>query len=150
VLAQVVPVVERLSDRTCLRIQCRSEICGAGQRFKDDRIVRGRRNIFTPSEWSVVRDQNSRQCRWIAIAEGAQYGSSRVLLIFPYNLVIGERIGDRNRAMEIIRMRGAETWNLTPSLRPGRRVLGVSVDDATDFAERFVENKVSGKIGRRA
>ncbi len=60
------------------------------------------------------------------------------------------RIGDRDGAVKIIRVGGAETGNLAARLRPGGRIFGMRVNHAADFGERFVENKVSWKIGRRS
>ena len=88
-LAQVVPVVQRLSDRTRLRIQRRSEICSARECFKNDSIVRSGGNIFSPGKWPVVRDQNARLRQWIAFAECPQDGFAGVLLILAGDFMIG-------------------------------------------------------------
>ena len=57
-----------------------------------------------------------------------------------------QRLGDGDRAVEIIRVGGAETGDLAAGLRPSGCILGMGVDYAADFGEGFVENEVSWKI----
>ena len=47
----------------------------------------------------------------------------------------GEGFGDRNRAMEVVGVSGAEAGNGAAGLGPGGGELGVGVDDAADLGK---------------
>ncbi len=56
-----------------------------------------------------------------------------------FDFLRGERFGDRNRAVKVVGVGGAEARDRTARLRPGGGELGMGVNDAADLRELAVE-----------
>ena len=99
---------------------------------------------FAPGERGVTGDQDAGDGDRVeaAGAESADDDLAGRALVGFGHLLGGEEFGDRNRAMEVVGVGGAEAGNGAAGLRPGGCKLGVGVDDAADLGELAVEASV--------
>src|SRR5258708_16208515 len=118
VLAQIMPVVERLRDLPRFWIQRGREIGHSRDGFKNDRVVGRSFHILSPGKGPVVGDQDSWQRGGTAVAKCPQDCGSRVPLVFARDLVLRHRFCPRHWTVEVIPMGGTQTSDSPPPLPP--------------------------------
>src|SRR5271155_4402898 len=96
--------------------------------------------IFSPGERPMIGHEDARSGRRICPLKAANNGVACVVLVVFGNLLISHLRGYGYWTMEIIRMRGAETWNGLASLGPGGGIFRVRVGDAANFGELVVQH----------
>ena len=75
-------------------------------------------------------------------------GEPGIRFVIGLDLLARELGGERDFAVEVVRVRGAEARDLAIRLRPCGGMARVRVHDAADFGKRFVERDVGREIGR--
>src|SRR6185312_17252832 len=113
------------------------------------RIMRGGGHVGAPGKRAMIGDKNSGDRVSAAVAKSTNDCVAGVLFILAGNFILRHRIRHRDRSVEVIGMRGAETWDLATRLGPGSGVFGVGMDDAANVSERFVKDQMRGQIRRR-
>ena len=108
--------------------------------------------VTAPGERTMVRHERARRGNGVdaETVDRLHYGVSRRLLVGVADAVGRNFPRNRYVVVEGVRMRGADVGNRPPRLRPRRRVGRVGVDDAPYGRERLVEDKVRGRVARRA
>ena len=130
--------VEDFGDGASLGVGDESVQSHAGNFLDKDGVVSGIGRSFSPAEWSMSRDEDAWKVQRIAFGDATNDGQACVPFIVIANFSRSEWLGDGNRSVEIIGVRGAKTGNGFSGLRPGRGILGVSVSDAANFAKGVV------------
>ncbi len=103
---------------------------------------------FSPGKRRVTSDQhagNSDGVKPLA-AEAADDDGAGVAHIGLGDFFCGERLGHRNRAVEVVGVGGTEAGNGPAGLCPGGGELRVGVDDAANLGKLAVEQGVGVQI----
>src|SRR5277367_1984130 len=116
-------VVKRLAYRGRLWMNANGKISHSGSGLQHPRVFRRLWRVRTPSEWTVIRDQDRGDRHRIYLLECPDDGLSRIRFVLAFDFVIGHRFGQGDRSVEIVGMRGTKTWNRFTRLGPGRSVL---------------------------
>ena len=124
----------------------------AGDVLKDIGVLDGFGDGYSPGEGSVAGDQDSGNGDGveIAVAESLSDDFAGIADVCLGDLPGGEGIGDRNGAVKIVGVGGAEAGDGAACLRPRGGKLRVGVDDAADLREGAVEESMCIEIAGRA
>jgi len=133
---------------------CRSEGQGldrhVGHGLKGDGGFHGLGSRWSPNEWAMIPDENGRNAERIDPLETLYDDVAGFPLIFAIYFLGRHTARERDRAVEVIAMGGAEAGNLTRSLSKCHGRAGVGVNHGTDAGEIQEQATVGGCIGRRA
>ena len=97
--------------------------------------MRRRRRIRTPCERTVIGHEDRRDRGITQLRKRPNNSMPGVFLILGCNLAIRQYFSDGNRRVEIVGVGRAEAWNRLACLRPGGRILGMSVGDSANLGE---------------
>src|SRR5580704_127260 len=96
----------------------------------------------------MIRDQDRGDRQWIDLLERPDDSLSGIRFILTIDFVIRHDFGQRNRPMEIVRVRGTETRNGFTGLGPGGSVLRMRVGNPAYLRKGAVQGNVRGKVRR--
>src|ERR1035438_9895868 len=97
----------------------------------------------------MIRDQDSR-CAFVERSECPHDCVACILLVFSPDFIVGHDFGDWYRAMKVVSMSRAETWDWPSGLGPCGCALRVRMSNPSDRLVCFVEHEVSGQVRGRA
>jgi hypothetical protein len=121
VFALIVAVEQGLRDFVGLCLERQGAIRHAGDCFQHDCVMRRIVRVDTPYERRMAVDQAGRHGQRIdgsiGLVEARHDGETRLMHVATLDGKVGERSGDRHRAVEVVGMRGAERGDGKAGLR---------------------------------
>jgi len=116
--------------------------------LKDIGVFDGLGGCFTPDKWGMAGDEDSGNGERIEIvpSEAADDDCAGAANVGFGDFFGSQWLGDRDGAVEVIGVGGAEARNRAACLGPGGSELRVRVDDATDGREFAIEQGVGVEI----
>jgi len=149
VFAEVVAVEERFGDSGAFGTKGEGVVGHFGYIFEDYGVVGGFVGRGTPAEGGMAVDEAGGDGEVIdsLLLEEANDGLASFVDIAVLNRLIGEWWCDRDGAVEVVGVGGAEGWNGESCLGEAGGELGVGVDDGADGGEFAVEEGVGVEVG---
>ena len=148
VFAQIVMLQNMGWDSGFGRSQENTAKSEPGDVFKDVGVFDRFSGRLAPREGSVAGDKDTwnRDGIELVTVETADNDGAGVANVSRSNLFGCEGLGNRNRAVEVVGMRGAKAGDGPAGLSPGSGKLRMGVDDAADLGELAIEKNMGIEI----
>src|SRR5580658_4889681 len=107
---------------------------------------------LSPGKGSMAGDQDAGCGNWIdsVLAESPNDDRAGAADVAAGNFLGGEGLGDRDRAVKVVGMGGAEAGDGFAGLRPGGGELRMGMDDAADLGKFAIEQGMGVEVARGA
>src|SRR5690625_2408888 len=139
VLTQVVFVYNGLLERRYIGAQGAREVRHFCDLFQNHSVINRLSRVFTPGKWRVAGNDAHGCFHRAAVLETVGNLYAGFLFVVAFDLLIAHHSGDRNLAIGVVCVGGAETGNRLLSLGPGSGVGGVGMGDAANVVEVAIQ-----------
>src|SRR5260370_29800257 len=120
-----------------LRIELNGSEGHFGDNFQRKRILDGFLPAWSPNKWTVPIDKHGAHVERIKMFKTLDNDVSSFPFVGGLDFLCSHGSGHRHFTVEVIGVRGAETWNSSAGLRECDRIARASVHDRPNAGERF-------------
>ena len=136
-LTQKMLVQQGTGDWLYLRVEFNGFQGHFSDDFKSQSILDRSFSIWSPHEWPVAMHEDSTNLCRVEILKSFYNDVSGLQFVGGLDFLCSHRPGHRHFTVEVIGVRGAETWNPSAGLRECDSIARMRVHDRTNAGERF-------------